>query len=147
MFHPALCPYCTVVGHLRQFELHQLSDPQGPLLPQASGRPPSKRGMVATIVEAARLLGMATRAASGAELFGGHSLRVGGIQFLGRCGVEVARIQVLARHSTSATLRYLQEAHAHAMNNVAAEAGSTEHWSRSKRSSTYSKPECRRLVM
>ena len=123
VFSPALCPYCTAVDHLKHLEQQQLSDPQGPLFPQESGRPSSKKGMVATIVKAAHLLGLATRAASGAELFGGHSLRVGGIQFLGRCGVEVARIQVLARHSTSATLRYLQDAHAHAMNNVAAEAG------------------------
>ena len=123
VFRPELCPYCTVTGHLEQLALHNLASPAWPLFPQASGLPASKKGMVATIVTAAHLLGLPTQSASGAQLFGGHSLRVGGIQFLGRCGVEVARIQVLARHSTNATVRYLQGVHAQAMHNLAAEAG------------------------
>ena len=93
------------------------------LFSQSSGFPASKKGMKATIVTAAHELGLATQSASGAELFGGHSLRVGGVQFLGRCGVEAARIHVLARHSSNATMRYLQDVYAQGMHNLAAEAG------------------------
>ena len=119
VFRPALCLYCTVTGHLERLAQHRLASPTLPLLKESSGLPASKKGMVATIVTAAHELGLATQSASGAELFGGHSLRVGGIQFLGCCGVEVARIQVLARHSSNATMRYLQGVHAQAMHNVA----------------------------
>ena len=76
-FRPELCPYCTVSGHLEKLAQHSLASPTWPLLPQSPGLVASKKGMVATIVEAAHELGLATQSASGAEFFGGHSLRLG----------------------------------------------------------------------
>ena len=45
-----------------------------------------------------------------------------GIQFLGAQGVELWRIQALARHSSSATLRYLGNSHVKARPDVSSDA-------------------------
>eukprot|EP00969_Alexandrium_andersonii_P206300 9114736-Alexandrium_andersonii.AAC.1 len=73
--------------------------------------------MVATIKHAAASLRLPLTTPSGAERWGGHALRRGGAQFFGAAGVEIWRIQALARHSSGASLGYLQDSHLPALSN------------------------------
>ena len=93
-----------------------------PLFPNSSGEFVNKKAMVETFCEAARRLHLPLQTHSGATAFSGHSLRMGGIQFLGAQGVELWRIQALARHSSSATLRYLGNSHVNARPDVSSDA-------------------------
>jgi len=119
---PELCPACAAIEHC-EFVKGKFGDRDDlPLFPDASGRFVSKAGMTGSIVEAARELGLPTVGHGGAELFGGHAWRRGGAQYLARAGVEIWRIQALARHSSSAILGYIENAHIPALAGIAAEA-------------------------
>jgi hypothetical protein len=119
----SLCPHCTVKEHLDLLASSGRAAPDAPFFPTQLGQPASKLGVVRTIVSLMHRLGLPSHSASGAPLWGGHSMRIGGVQYLGRSGVEVARIQALARHSSNAIHGYLQDTHAKAISNMAAEAG------------------------
>ena len=120
------CPVCTIKAQheaMSTFASVLGKSTQGfPLFPSPSGSFVNKKDMVCTITHAASLLGIRAKSRTGAPSWGGHSLRSGGIKFLGANGVELWRIQALARHSSSATLRYLGTSHLNARPDISRDA-------------------------
>ena len=80
-----------------------------PLFPTADGHVVEKERMEATIIEAARRLGLPASSRDGATKISGHSLRVSGAQGLARLGVDTWAIQLLGRWGSSAVLGYIRE--------------------------------------
>ena len=65
--------------------------------------------MAATIVEAARRLGVTLAVPDGSAKVSGHSLRATGAQGLARAGLEVWAIQLLGRWGSATVLDYIRE--------------------------------------
>ena len=114
-----LCPACVIRA---QMAFRSEAPPESPLFPDPSGEFVSKKAMIATIEMAASMLGLPLSSDTGAPRWGGHALRRGGAQYLATRGVDIFRIQCLARHSSSAIVAYVEDAHAVAIADVAPEA-------------------------
>ena len=123
------CPVCCIRAQHEDMVCYagklKKATPGFPLFPTPSGEFVEKKNMVNTISHAASLLGLRHTSRTGAPSWGGHSLRSGGIKFLGANGVELWRIQALARHSSSATLRYLGSSHQNARPDISRDASFT----------------------
>jgi len=81
-----------------------------PLFPTAAGQACSKSSVVASILEAADLLGVPRSAPDGSERVSGHSLRATGAQGLARAGLELWSIQLLGRWGSEAVRGYVRDA-------------------------------------
>merc|ERR1712194_741824 len=77
--------------------------------PTSDGKVISKERMTETIVESARLLGVALASADGSGRVSGHSLRATGAQGLARAGLDVWAIQLLGRWGSTSVLYYIRE--------------------------------------
>ena len=78
------------------------------LFPDMHGKICEKEGVVQTILEAGRRLGVE---ATGGERLSGHSLRATGAQGLARLGVDMWAIQLLGRWGSDAVKGYVRAAH------------------------------------
>ena len=81
-----------------------------PLFPAITGEVTSKEAMVATIVKAGEMLGVARESPDGSERLSGHSLRVTGAQGLAVLGWHLWAIQLQGRWGSDTTNKYLREA-------------------------------------
>jgi hypothetical protein len=116
---PCLCPACE----LRQQVAWAKARPNPDLLFTTSdGTPVRKAGAAATIVEAARRLGLPLKAHNGASRFSGHSLQASGAVFFAESGIDVWRIQLLGRWGSTAIKSYIRDAPLAAMGTNAVEA-------------------------
>lgn len=118
----ALCPACQLLDQ-QAFVLRRFGSRRDvPLWPTQAGAFPSKKAVVATIIEAAKVLGLRTTTPAGAESWGGHAFRRGGAQYLAKQGIDTWRIQALARHSSTAILKYLDEANLTSLRGLSTDA-------------------------
>lgn len=93
----------------RMFDARGRPHPDLPLFPDASGKFCEKEAVVATIIHAARSLGIPVEAADGSERISGHSLRVTGAQGLARLGLDLWAIQLLGRWGSDRVKGYVRE--------------------------------------
>jgi hypothetical protein len=110
------CPYHAILAQLsrlkRMFPERWTAEgpaPDLPLFPASDGSVVTKERMTETIIEAARLLGVALASADGSGRVSGHSLRATGAQGLARAGLDVWAIQLLGRWGSSSVLSYIRE--------------------------------------
>ena len=80
-----------------------------PLFPDATGNVIAKSAMQDTIVEAARMLGIARCAPDGSERVSGHSLRVTGAQGLVIRGWDLWTVQLHGRWGSDVIKRYIRD--------------------------------------
>ena len=90
-----------------------------PLFPTPDGEVVQKQAMVATIVRAARILGV-EGAADGAERVSGHSLRPTGAQGLIMMGWRADAVKLMGRWDSEAVRRYTRTAALHAPSDLTA---------------------------
>jgi hypothetical protein len=123
-----LCPVCALKRQVTMLhrvfpELSLAAARQLPLFPTASGSFVTKRDMVGFINAAGAATGESANTNSGALRWGGHAGRRGGIQLLSTLGASTIDVQAHARHSSSATLGYLQGLNAAALRAAIIRAG------------------------
>jgi len=81
-----------------------------PFFPDLAGQPVTKAAFTATILDAARQLGVPACSPDGMTHITGHSLRPTGAQGLSRLGVDTWAVQLLGRWGSTAVLGYVREA-------------------------------------
>jgi hypothetical protein len=112
---PELCPYCSTLQQVKL--VYSICKPISkeawhllPLMPTPAGGVVSKRAMVLFLNITAESAGIECVAHNGSKKLGGHAWRRGGVHMLHGLGVATIDIQFHARHSSGATLGYLQGA-------------------------------------
>ena len=112
----ARCPVHLLVDHLlylqRRFAAawcNGVADLSLPLFPRADGQVVEKHAMRDTIIEGARLLGVAQSAPDGSERVTGHSLRVTGAQGLVIRGWDLWTVQLHGRWGSDVIKRYVRD--------------------------------------
>ena len=98
------CPVCSMRKHLTFLRTAFPAMVRGesfaddfPLFPTDQGGVCSKEAMSATLVEAAKFLGVPLESPDGSEVISGHTLRVTGAQGLTRLGLELWAVQLFGR--------------------------------------------------
>ena len=113
--HP-LCIWHSAERHLIRVGalMDSLGTTSGPLFPREDGQTAAKTDLIEAmrIVIAATGTSVTRLGPAGAPMhrFQGHVLRVSGAQMMAAAGIEIHLIQLLGRWSSSAVLRYTQDA-------------------------------------